>query len=258
MKITIHSNIGRKRSSNQDYADYFYSQNQQILFILCDGVGGNLAGDIASQQTTEFVGRAFETIDYPMTITQAHAWMTQMTNQVNTFILNQADLNPDYEGMGTTIVLATIIEQTILICHVGDSRAYAYGAGQLKQLTEDHSLVNELIRTGEITVEESIDHPRRNVVTQSIGTPMVLEPAFSEISLDKVELLLLCSDGLNGMLKNEEIEQIINNQTDLDRLGDELVAAANNAGGLDNITIILASDFNLEDEGGDIIHGNRG
>ncbi|MGX7108613.1 Stp1/IreP family PP2C-type Ser/Thr phosphatase [Facklamia miroungae] len=258
MQITIHSNIGRKRSSNQDYADYFYSQSQQVLFILCDGVGGNLAGDIASQRTTEYIGKEFEKVSQPMTVTQAHAWMVQMTNQVNNYILNQADLNPEYEGMGTTIVLATIVEDTILICHVGDSRAYAFAKGQLTQLTEDHSLVNELIRTGEITFEESIDHPHRNVVTQSIGTPMVIEPEFSEIALDRVEILLLCSDGLNGMIRNEEIEQIMAKQPDLDRLGQQLVEAANEAGGLDNITIILATNFNLNDEGGDIIHGNRG
>lgn len=251
MKFSIQSDIGRKRNSNQDYADYFYSSSQHLLFVLCDGVGGNQAGEVASRQTTEYIGRAFQKIDHPLSLSEMKTWCLTIIQEVNDFIVETASQNEDYEGMGTTLVLVTIIESVILICHVGDSRVYAYQKGQINQLTQDHSLVNELVRTGEISVEESYHHPRRNVVTQSIGVPTSLKPEVTELPSYQVERLLLCSDGLNAMLRDEEIANIMAQNADLVELGQALIEAANQAGGFDNITLILIEALEENLEGGD-------
>lgn len=251
MKISMHSDIGLKRTSNQDYANYYYSQQEQVLWILCDGVGGNLAGDVASQKTTEFIGHAFQEVDQVMTLEESLNWMESIIQESNKYILALASQDLKWEGMGTTVVLATMVEETILICHVGDSRAYVVKEGKLQQMTNDHSLVNELIRSGEITAEEGVHHPQRNVVTQSIGTSFQVHPECSQIAIDQVELLILCSDGLNSMLEDDEIFKVIQEEKDIESLGQELIEAANQAGGHDNITLILVSEFKqIEQEGG--------
>ena len=252
MEIVVHTHIGKKRTSNQDYADYFVSPGKQALLILCDGVGGNLAGDVASKKTTEFIGQHFLTLKDPLDLVQMKDWLQVIMSQVNQYISLEAQNNEDQHGMGTTLVLATQVEDQLLVAHVGDSRAYAYNnQGQLIRLTDDHSLVNELIRSGQITPEEGINHPRRNVVTQSIGQPVDLKTEVNNFSVEDLRLLLLCSDGLNTMVSDEEIQAIIQSTidlSDLDYLADRLIEAANEAGGLDNITLILAKDFRISGE----------
>ncbi|MBG9979797.1 Stp1/IreP family PP2C-type Ser/Thr phosphatase [Facklamia sp. DSM 111018] len=250
MDITVHSSIGQRRSSNQDYADYFYSQNQQVLLVLCDGVGGNLAGDVASRKTTEFIGRKFEQIDLEFDRKAMEEWLRMIIEEVNDYILAESNKDSDYGGMGTTLVLASIVNDEVIIAHVGDSRAYAYNEGNLEQLTEDHSLVNELIKSGEITPEEGLQHPRRNVVTQSIGSPSRPEPEINYLASDQIEILLLCSDGLSNMISDEEITQIIQEHKEIKKIGTVLIDAANHAGGLDNITIILVRNLTHADEKG--------
>lgn len=250
MQISIRSNIGKRRSSNQDYADYFESLAGQIIFVLCDGVGGNLAGDVASKKTTEFVGRRFKQVDHYLSKEAMQEWMDKVIYDVNEFIVEESSKSTDYVGMGTTLVLATIVEDFILVAHVGDSRAYTYNQGLLVQLTEDHSLVNELVKSGEITVEESINHPRRNVVTQSIGSDYKVEAEFTQIDKKQVELLLLCSDGLSNMLSSQMMVEMIEAEKDLNQLAINLIAAANKAGGLDNITIILVNNLFDHAKGG--------
>lgn len=240
MEITVHSNIGKKRTSNQDYADYFKSQAQQLLLVLCDGVGGNLAGDVASRLTTEYIGKAFEKLADHLNPQDMLTWMKSQIQAANRYILEMAHEKAEYEGMGTTLVMASLVEDRFLIAHVGDSRAYAYAQETLTQLTEDHSLVNELVKSGEITKEESYTHPHRNIVTQSIGSRQNLEITTTQCMTQDIEVLLLCSDGLNTMLTHQEIESMFQAEDQLTVLADQLVSAANKAGGTDNITLILA------------------
>ncbi len=239
MEITVLSNIGKKRASNQDYAEYYFNQAGQVLFVLCDGVGGNLAGDVASRLTAEYLGQRFQEVEGFDQVDQAKDWMDQMIAAVNDYILEASKQSAEYEGMGTTLILATLVAGRILLAHVGDSRGYLYRQGQLIQVTEDHSLVNELIKTGEITPEEGLSHPQRNVVTQSIGLPMAIEPAFNDLSVEDVDVLLLCSDGLTNMVTANEIVAHFKEYQELESLGQALIDAANLAGGKDNITLIL-------------------
>lgn len=239
MDITVLSNIGKKRASNQDYAEYYTNQAGQVLFVLCDGVGGNLAGDVASRLTADYIGQHFQERPAFETLDQAKEWFDQIITAVNEYIVQASQQSAEYEGMGTTLILATIVAGRILLAHVGDSRGYVYRRGQLLQITEDHSLVNELIKTGEITPEEGLSHPQRNVVTQSIGLPNAIQPAFNDLPVEEVEVLLLCSDGLSNMVSLSEMVDHFKDNQAIESLGQALIDAANSAGGKDNITLIL-------------------
>lgn len=243
MQISINSNIGKQRKTNQDYADYFTSLAGQQLFILCDGVGGHQAGEIASELTTTYIGEAFSSLTQALVEESIQAWFKDVIQAVNQFIFNKAQTDSQLQGMGTTLIMAIQIEEAIYIAHVGDSRAYAFKGNELRQLTQDHSLVNELIRLGEITPEEGQNHPRKNIVTQSIGVTLEVNYEVTEIPLQALDCLMLCSDGLSNMLTNEQILNLYQEFTNLDKLGKALIEAANQAGGQDNITLILLADF---------------
>lgn len=250
MQIALHSNVGKQRKSNQDYADYFISDYNQYLFVLCDGVGGHQAGDVASELTTKFLGKEFKSIDRELTAEEASQWIHEAIHKVNDFIYEESLKDNQLSGMGTTLVLALVIEGLVLIAHVGDSRAYVIQQDQLIQKTEDHSLVNELIRSGEITKEEGDFHPQRNVVTQSIGVTSDVGYEISEILADSIDGLMLCSDGLTNMVSHEALVEFITSDLRVDELVVELIDAANEAGGRDNITIIIVKNltaFTIED-----------
>lgn len=241
MKIAISSNIGKRRTSNQDYADYFENDFDQTLFILCDGVGGHLGGDVASQRTTHYLGELFKQLEQPLTQDKAMEWLYHAIQEVNTKIYDDATQDPNLTGMGTTLVTALIIDRIIFIAHVGDSRAYLYKQGTLTQLTEDHSLVNELVRAGEITLEQSFVHPHRNAVTQSIGLSKQVKIEFKILNFDEIEQLMLCSDGLTNMLSQEQLLTLFNDHRENNEFAQLLVDKANEAGGMDNISVVILS-----------------
>lgn len=243
MKIKVHSNVGRRRSSNQDYADYYTNSFDQTLLILCDGVGGHQAGDIASQKTTQFLGERFSNVDHAFTLETMRNWVENAIIDVNEYIYEESIREPHLEGMGTTLVVATVVEDQLVVAHVGDSRAYVFHNEILTQITEDHSLVNELIKTGEITVEQGKIHPQRNVVTQSIGGTLSVQSEFNILPIDQVEVLLLCSDGLSNMVNHDQMQQMFKEYKYADDFAEKLIEAANEAGGTDNITVILVSEL---------------
>lgn len=246
MDVKVITNVGRRRVSNQDYAEYFKNKHGEYLFVLCDGIGGHQAGDVASKKTTEFIGEAFLAQDVPFTLEHFQSWIKEIIVRVNQYIIELASENSDLQGMGTTLVMASIIEDQIVIAHVGDSRAYVYQNKQLIRLTEDHSLVNALIQIGEITVEESLTHPQRNAVIQSIGVTDTVEAEISSMPVGEAEILMLCSDGLTNMLSEEALLELFESGRHEKGFAEHLVEEANDAGGRDNITIILASHFNEE------------
>lgn len=243
MRIKLHSNVGRRRSSNQDYADYYQNSHNQVLLVLCDGVGGHQAGDVASLMTTKFLGERFVNQPERFTLETIQTWLLDQINEVNQYIYNTSVSEQNLEGMGTTLVLATFVDEYLVVAHVGDSRAYIYHQEELTQITEDHSLVNELIRMGEITKEEGATHPQRNAVTQSIGGTMEVSPELKIIPLTDVEVLMLCSDGLTNMVPFAQLQDMFIHEAQLVDFPERLINAANEAGGADNITVILAHDL---------------
>ncbi|MEQ7275783.1 Stp1/IreP family PP2C-type Ser/Thr phosphatase [Enterococcus thailandicus] len=238
MQIEFQSDVGRRRNTNQDYASVFTNQKGIKLAVLADGMGGHRAGDIASQMAVTNLGADWEgqALKDSEKIAQ---WFIQTIQNENGKIYQRGQEKPEYNGMGTTIVAAALSETRFTIANVGDSRAYLVREDQLKQLTEDHSLVNELVKSGEISQEMAVNHPRKNILTRSVGMPGTVEVDVATYSWQLGDRLLLCSDGLTNMLSEEMIGSIIDGAGSLTDKVKELINRANEAGGADNITALL-------------------
>ena len=221
---------------NQDYV--FASQdtvgNLPNLFAVADGMGGHNAGDYASSHAVRIlVDEIREDTDYNPVKVIRHAIET-----ANTEIIEQAQKDEKLRGMGTTMVVATIVGQYAYVANVGDSRLYVVDK-QLRQITRDHSLVQEMVRMGEITAEEARNHPDKNIITRALGASEEVDIDFFDVQLEEKNRILLCSDGLSNMVADEEIQKILGDSPDIVQSGRQLVATANTNGGRDNISVIL-------------------
>ena len=228
--------IGKCREINQDYI--FVSEkpvgNLPNLFLVADGMGGHKAGDLASEYTVakvqEAVSSSMQTIPYPI--------LKGAFQYANQRLLEKAGESENYTGMGTTLVAATVKGEEVYIVNVGDSRLYKIG-DRIEQITEDHSLVEEMVRMGEISREQARNHPDKNIITKAIGVSDNVEPDYFDTELRKGECLLMCSDGLSTMVTDQQIKEIVDMRTDLDSCARELIRAANHNGGRDNIAVVL-------------------
>lgn len=238
MEIQFQSDIGKRRHMNQDYANVFTNQAGMYLAILADGMGGHLAGDVASKMAVDGLGAAWSTstIAEPE---EAKRWFLTEIQTVNEAIYQEGITHPEMQGMGTTIVSTALLDETFVLAHVGDSRAYLVQNDQLTQLTDDHSLVNELLKSGEITEEMAATHPQKNVLTRSVGIAGAIKTDVSEHECHQNDYLLLCSDGLTNMVREADILAIINSDQTLEAKAKQLIDTANDAGGADNITVLL-------------------
>lgn len=233
------SSIGRIRKSNQDFVKVFKNKSDTTLAIVCDGMGGHQGGDVASTMAVSHLGHNFKSTDFTDT-NSAHKWIEVQLKSENETILKTADRFPDLNGMGTTIVLAFAFKDTALIAHLGDSRAYIYADGNFTQLTEDHSLVNELVKMGQITKEQAKHHPQKNIITQALGVSSTIDPEFRNLALNENDIILLCTDGLTNSLSDPQIQQILaTKELSLKDRCNKLINEANRLGGGDNITVCL-------------------
>lgn len=238
MEVYFQSDIGKRRKSNQDYTATFTNQKNQLLALLADGMGGHQAGDIASRQAVEEIGIAWEatTIDDSEKAVQ---WFLQHIQQANQRIFEKGQSQPTLSGMGTTLEVVTLLDNHLALAHVGDSRIYLFREQRLIALTEDHSLVNALLKSGEITQEMAENHPRKNIITRSLGMPGSLEVDVAIHKIEDHDQLLLCSDGLTNMVSEPKIAQILLEADSLQDASQRLIEEANAKGGLDNITVLL-------------------
>lgn len=238
MEVYFQSDIGKRRKSNQDYTATFTNQKNQLLALLADGMGGHQAGDIASRQAVEEIGIAWEatTIDDSEKAVQ---WFLQHIQQTNQRIFEKGQSQPTLSGMGTTLEVVTLLDNHLALAHVGDSRIYLFREQRLIALTEDHSLVNALLKSGEITQEMAENHPRKNIITRSLGMPGSLEVDVAIHKIEDHDQLLLCSDGLTNMVSEPKIAQILLEAASLQDASQRLIDEANAKGGLDNITVLL-------------------
>lgn len=238
MEVYFQSDIGKRRKSNQDYTATFTNQKNQLLALLADGMGGHQAGDIASRQAVEEIGIAWEatTIDDSEKAVQ---WFLQHIQQANQRIFEKGQSQPTLSGMGTTLEVVTLLDNHLALAHVGDSRIYLFREQRLIALTEDHSLVNALLKSGEITQEMAENHPRKNIITRSLGMPGSLEVDVAIHKIEDHDQLLLCSDGLTNMVSEPKIAQILLEADSLQDASQRLIDEANAKGGLDNITVLL-------------------
>jgi serine/threonine protein phosphatase PrpC len=222
------SDTGKKRRRNED--SYVVAPP---LFAVADGMGGAQAGEVASK----LAAAALEDTDSGSSSGQER--VVSLIQEANRRVYARANTDPATSGMGTTMTVALVEGQVVTIGHVGDSRAYLVRAGRLEQLTEDHSLVNELLKSGKLSPQEAETHPQRSVITRAVGTdPDVEVDAFTVDALEG-DVFLLCSDGLTDMVDDDGILDVVERyHDDLDRVAKSLVSAANRGGGEDNITVI--------------------
>ena len=236
MKAFSITDIGERRRINQDYVFCSEAAVGKLpnLFIVADGMGGHNAGDYASRFCVEFFRQKIEESNIDMPV----ASIEEALKETNDMLRNKAQEKAELEGMGTTFVAATIFDKDMYIANVGDSRLYVIGK-DMKQITEDHSLVEAMVKTGELDRSEASVHPNKNIITKAVGVNEVLEPDFFEVNLEDGDTVLMCSDGLTNMLEDETIEQIIRENDDLEAAAETLVKCANQNGGKDNIAIII-------------------
>ncbi|HEY6762724.1 MAG TPA: Stp1/IreP family PP2C-type Ser/Thr phosphatase [Baekduia sp.] len=230
------TDTGRARSANED--SYWV---HSPLFVLADGMGGAQAGEVASRTAVDVFSERGGLPDGPGTYEER---LAQLVAQANEQVFSRAQSDDQFAGMGTTLTVAYVGEDDLAIAHVGDSRFYVLRDGELQQLTDDHSLVGELVRRGQISAEEAEDHPQRSIITRALGIEGdVVVDHFSWPVRDG-DVFLLCSDGLTGMVPDAKVAEIIAGADTLTVAAQRLIAAANEAGGRDNITVIL---FRVED-----------
>jgi len=249
MKI-IHkaiSDVGRKRSANED--SYFADPDLK-LFVVADGMGGHAAGEVASKiavdSIQEFIRFTNDDKDitwpyeYDETLSLAGNRLKTAIQSAHAKVLEATSQKKEFQGMATTVVSILVTDSKAEVAHVGDSRAYLVREEKLIQLTSDHSWVNEQLRTGAITSAQARNHPYRNIVTRALGGPNPVDVDVTEEPMQDGDIVLLCSDGLNTMIVDDEILEIINrNKEDLDAACQELISTANQNGGEDNVTAIL-------------------
>lgn len=231
------TDIGRKRKLNQDFV---YTSEQPVgslpnLFIVADGMGGHNAGDYASKVTVETIVEKIKASSG----TERTRILEEAIVAANTLIRAKARESADLEGMGTTVVAATCEGNRLCVANVGDSRLYVANRKEIRQITKDHSWVAEMVRRGGLGKEEARNHPDRNIITRAIGADDTVKVDFFTVQLKEGDLILMCTDGLTNMLEDEEIRMILNGARDMVEKAEELVAAANDRGGRDNISVIL-------------------
>lgn len=223
---------GRKRTANEDAV---FADPARKVFVVADGLGGLPGGEVASRIAARRIGEVLVRLDRTL---PARETVLAAVRDANRAILENAANDPRLTGMGTTVVLALGLEDSFLVGHVGDSRAYLLREKHLSALTRDHSVVRELLDAGRITAEAARHHPQRNVVTRTLGSGGG-EPDLRTVETQPGDRLLLCSDGLTEMLADPEIEQVLIRFAEPMRCCRELVARANDRGGLDNITVVV-------------------
>ena len=237
MKAFSITDIGEKRRINQDYVfcEVNAIGNLPNLFIVADGMGGHNAGDYASRFCVEFFTEHIRKSDKTSPI----ALIEEAIKETNEKLYELSKQQIDYEGMGTTFVVSTICGNVMYVANIGDSRLYVISK-EIRQITEDHSLVQAMVKNGELDQDEAKAHPNKNIITRALGTNETALPDYFEVELNTGDIVLMCSDGLTNMLDDRIIEGIIReNVDDLAVATDTLVKQANQNGGKDNITVII-------------------
>jgi serine/threonine protein phosphatase PrpC len=228
MRVGSKTDKGHIREQNEDA--YGYKEN---LFVVADGMGGHQAGEIASAIAVETILAADFTTAIELELSKA-------IQKANDSILAEVEARPELGGMGTTVAVLVFRSQTAYLAHVGDSRIYHYTGGRLEQLTRDHSLVAELVKNGEISESDAKRHPQRNILTRALGSKGEIQIEFQKVAANTGDKFLLCSDGLSGMVDETTIAAVLKSEEDPQFLAEKLVTLANESGGIDNITVVIA------------------
>ncbi len=239
MQIFGKTDRGKVRSDNQD-AFFTGALTDNIkLAVVCDGMGGAKAGNVASSMAVKHISEYIINSFRPSL--SADGIIKIINNAVvsaNIVLYDAANSHAELKGMGTTAVVAVVCDSSVYICNIGDSRAYKINSNGISQITRDHSVVQSLVESGELTAEEARVHPDKNVITRALGTEKNVVCDCYEIGFDKDDILLICTDGLTNFLDNESILKYIRN-SEISSVCEKLINAANMSGGGDNITAVV-------------------
>lgn len=239
LKATGATHKGAVRPQNQDAFRCRVLGEKQGYAIVCDGMGGEKAGDVASTAAIEIVDRSLKRGLAPgMGANSVRSLILSSVSAANAVVFEQAQRSAAYSGMGTTLALALVSEGTLHICHVGDSRIYRIENGGARQLTHDHSMVQMLVDKGELSPNEADSHPKRHFITKAVGVEPRIDPDYTEYPFGIGQLLLLCSDGLSNYLRAESMAQEVLACAAASSV-DRLIEYALRRGGADNITAVL-------------------
>ncbi len=247
MRIVAKTDIGNQRNENQDNYRAGRQNDGTVWALVCDGMGGTQGGKIASGVACEYMERAFcENIDNLTSPTKIKKFLYNVTDIANSAIYKKSEEDENMYGMGTTLVCTVIRNNLAQFVHVGDSRAYLYTNGCLIQLTKDHSMVQELLAQGRITIEQANCHPNKNLITRALGVSNDVVVDYGECAVKPGDMILLCTDGLTNFVSDEEITKILS-RSKFDEAADKLISRALESEGLDNITVLLVAAQLTED-----------
>lgn len=241
MKAQFLTDQGQIRSRNEDSGGVFYNTSGQLLAIVADGMGGHQAGDVASQMATNLIEEKWTASEALSSPEMTEAWLSLTIEEINQRVWQESKTKKECEGMGTTVVMVICTKEFITIAHIGDSRCYILNDHGFKQLTEDHSLVNELVRTGQITKTDAESHPIKNVLLKVLGTEETVSPDITTLEWEEKNKLLLCSDGLTNKIADSELSHYLSEDKDIEWIGQDLITLANERGGEDNISLTIIS-----------------
>lgn len=244
LNVGAYSDKGMVRQINEDsiYIPVDTNRNSIMLFIVADGMGGHMAGEIASKEAIDAVVRYIHE-NYEKEASNVRSNLINLVNEsilyANKQIYEKSLSDINLSGMGTTFAIALIHNESLYIGHVGDSRIYLIRRNNLYQLTRDHSYVEELVNSGTITREEAANHPQKNIITRALGTEEIVEIDICVRKMYKNDILILCTDGLTNMVKEEIIKEVVEGIESPQESAEKLVSLANEAGGTDNISVII-------------------
>ncbi|MHB9133095.1 MAG: Stp1/IreP family PP2C-type Ser/Thr phosphatase [Armatimonadota bacterium] len=238
MDLGVATHPGYVRSGNEDA---YFASREHAVFAVADGMGGHEHGEVASRLALEAVEKQVSRINSACPINELPMLLHETVQAANNAIISQAAAQEARNRMGTTMVLATICGDRLYFAHIGDSRLYLLRGNLFSQLTRDHSLVQTMVDRGEITAEEAAIHPLRHQITRVVGGDDHISPEIASQALEPGDIILLCTDGLSGAVSSEEMKSILVSDQDAQEKADALVQAALQAGGPDNVTVVVVS-----------------
>lgn len=236
MKSFYLTDTGKVRDHNEDSLIVLENSNHEYLLAVADGMGGHSAGEVASSIAITHLSKMFSDNFLSLEKVQAVNWLRDTVIEINELIFDYAAKHPESKGMGTTLVVALVTKEYVLFGNIGDSSGFVMKNDKLHKVTYDHTLVNLLLKAGELTEEEAKDHPKKNVLMKALGANNPIDIDIFDCDMD-IDSILVCSDGLTTMLDNEQIEKVLLSDLDIEDKVIKLIRKSNNRGGSDNISV---------------------
>lgn len=230
------TDTGKVRDHNEDSVVIVENFNKEILLAVADGMGGHNAGEIASSIAITHLGKRFKEVATVGDKEDAIRWLQEIVSEINVLIYKYTDEHPESNGMGTTLVVAILTNKFLLIGNIGDSSGFVVKNKKIYKMTTDHTLVNLLVKSGELTEEEAKNHPKKNVLMKALGAVTNVEMDIIDVETD-VDGIFLCSDGVTNMLESDIVEKVLNEKISVEDKVNKLVYKCNNRGGNDNISV---------------------